>query len=319
MKNHCGYFVISLDFELMWGVLDVPYRERYKKNIRGGREAVPNILRLFEKYHVHATWATVGMLFLENKRQIDEFSPTVKPSFKNGKVSSYNYIKIIGTPGEEDELYFAKPLIELIQKTEGQELASHTYSHYYCNEEGADSYSFYHDIMAAIRVAKEKFNVKIESLIFPRNQAKDEYVKAAEKAGIKFWRGNARGYSVVRSPFKRRVNRICRLIDTYFPLYGHLCYDKDHSADGILCMKSSRFLRPYSNKLKWLEWLKLRRIKKQMEYAATNGKVFHLWWHPHNFGGNPEIMLNQLESILKFYSELHDKYNFTSCSMKELA
>ena len=51
---------------------------------------------------------------------------------------------------------------------------------------------------------------------------------------------------------------------------------------------------------------------------AKNGKVFHLWWHPHNFGGYPEKMLCQLETILQYYTELNNKYDYTSCSMSEL-
>ena len=42
--------------------------------------------------------------------------------------------------------------------------------------------------------------------------------------------------------------------------------------------------RPYG----FFKKLKMKRIKAQMTYAAKNDKLFHLWWHPHNFGNDIE-------------------------------
>jgi len=67
-----------------------------------------------------------------------------------------------------------------------------------------------------------------------------------------------------------------------------------------------------------LESLKIRRIKKAMTYAAKNNLIYHLWWHPHNFGRNTEENLKNLKSILDHYKYLNDKYNFESLSMEEI-
>ena len=63
-KPDFGALVISLDFELHWGVRDKcapdgPYRE----NLLGARKAIPRILDLFEEFDVAATWATVGIRY----------------------------------------------------------------------------------------------------------------------------------------------------------------------------------------------------------------------------------------------------------------
>lgn len=47
-------------------------------------------------------------------------------------------------------------------------------------------------------------------------------------------------------------------------------------------------LRPYSAALKSLEPLKLKRITSELDCAAQEGLIYHLWWHPHNFGVNLE-------------------------------
>jgi len=58
-----GTFVISLDFELMWGVRDLQTKETYGANVLGARLAIPAMLALFEEFGLHVTWATVGLLF----------------------------------------------------------------------------------------------------------------------------------------------------------------------------------------------------------------------------------------------------------------
>ena len=54
-------FIISLDFELKWGVLE--FDERYNKNLLVARQVIPKILTLFKEYQIKATWAVVGLLF----------------------------------------------------------------------------------------------------------------------------------------------------------------------------------------------------------------------------------------------------------------
>ena len=72
-----GALVISLDFELHWGVRDKrPADGPYRENLLGAREAIPRMLDLFEEFGVAATWATVGFLFAKNRREREEFSPS---------------------------------------------------------------------------------------------------------------------------------------------------------------------------------------------------------------------------------------------------
>jgi hypothetical protein len=63
-----GKFVISLDFELMWGVRDTQTIENGDAII-GTRIALEQILSSFEKHCIKATFATL-VLFHKNKRLI---------------------------------------------------------------------------------------------------------------------------------------------------------------------------------------------------------------------------------------------------------
>ena len=65
-----GKFVISLDFELFWGVRDVRTIRKYGNNILGVYTVIPELLKLFEKYGINATFSVIGLLFFENKQAL---------------------------------------------------------------------------------------------------------------------------------------------------------------------------------------------------------------------------------------------------------
>ncbi|MET0962984.1 MAG: hypothetical protein ABWY05_09230 [Noviherbaspirillum sp.] len=62
-------FVISLDFELLWGIADSAALAAYGPNVDGEWEAVPAMLALFRGYAVNATGATVGMVMCRDYAQ----------------------------------------------------------------------------------------------------------------------------------------------------------------------------------------------------------------------------------------------------------
>ena len=80
--------------------------------------------------------------------------------------------------------------MSLINKTKGQELACHTYSHYYCNEEGQTIQQFDEDLKSAQIISKKNFNVELKSLVFPRNQINKDYLDIVINNGFKVVRSN---------------------------------------------------------------------------------------------------------------------------------
>ncbi len=78
-KSTNGFLVISLDFELLWGVFDkVDYKEKVNY-FNNTRKVIPEILNLFSEYQIHCTWATVGMLFNENWTEWQKNLPSTPP------------------------------------------------------------------------------------------------------------------------------------------------------------------------------------------------------------------------------------------------
>lgn len=314
-----GVLTISLDFELYWGVRDKRSLDSYRANLAGVAKAIPQMLALFEQHQVHATWATVGLLFCRDRDEALSASPAVRPRYANERLSPYGYME--ETAQLAPEYHFAPALIERIAATPGQEVASHTFSHYYCRELGQTPADFRADLAAAQAVAQRRGQT-LRSLVFPRNQWNAEYLSLLTDAGIDAYRGNERGwlYAATDGRGQGRLRRMGRLLDTYLNLSGQHTYSVASCAGARpLDFPASRFLRPFDPRLAWLEGLRLRRIRRAMRHAARRGEVFHLWWHPHNFGTHTESNLRVLGQVLDEFGRLRDAHGMRSLSMAELA
>ena len=163
----CGKFVISLDFELLWGVRDKKTIEQYGENIRNVHQVIPKLLALFQKYEVKATFSTVGFLFFENKAELKQAIPSTLPDYENKNLSPYNgHFDLVGNSYEEDLYHFAPQLVKQIKMYPEQEIGTHTFSHYYCLEKAQTTEAFKADLQAAIKVAT-KNGTELKSLVFP--------------------------------------------------------------------------------------------------------------------------------------------------------
>lgn len=320
-----GIFTISLDFELHWGGFEKWPLEQYRTYFMNTRRVIPEMLRLFEQYEVHVTWATVGLLFCESRGQVMTEGPTEKPSYLQPELGAYHYIAQhgIGADETEDPFHFAPSLVRAIMKTPHQEIASHTFGHYYCQEPGQEAAQFRADLEAAQRVAA-RYGAVLRSLVFPRNQFNDDYLSACHDMGITSVRSNPLDWfwqigSTQQESYWKRLNRG---LDAYFPVGTKNTYalEQLEVREGYpLFLPASRLLRPYRPSEGLLNHLKLQRIGKEMRRAADRGEVYHLWWHPHNFGHYPQQSVAGLERVLKQYAQLRDAGKMQSLHMQEIA
>ena len=313
-----GTLLVSLDFELFWGMLDVCPLEEYRDNVLGGREAIPRLLELFEKYGIHATWATVGFLFAENYGELAACFPQEggRPTYDNGKLDPYGWFSRIGSDEESAPCFYGASLIRRIAESAGQEIGSHTFSHYYCREGGQTVEQFRLDMAAAKKIA-EDHGYDVTSVILPRNQCEPEYTEVFRELGFTAYRDEENDWIHEKVTF-RPLLRILRLADVYFPLTGLGGYTPKKE-NGIWNLVGSRMYKPILKPLQFLEGLKLHRIKAQMRHAAKHDLTFHLWWHPHNIGIMTKEHLQQLEEIFSYYLQLKETYGMESLNMKEAA
>ncbi|MCX7549501.1 polysaccharide deacetylase family protein [Xanthomarina sp. F2636L] len=318
-----GYFVISLDFEIHWGVFDKKSVAEYKENLENVKLVIPRLLELADKYNIKLTFATVGFLFAENKQELTSHNPKLLPNYTDLNFSPYNKLDSIGENETEDEFHYASRLIDLIKQTKKHEIGTHTYSHYYCLEDGQTKEEFEADLIAAISLAAKK-GISIKSIVFPRNQVNTNYLDICSKHGITSYRGieTHKIYNTLDRNFnKKQSTRALRLIDSYLNLTGHNTYKLENlnTISGLTNIPSSTFLRPYSKKLSMFDSLKISRVKNGMTHAAKHKELFHLWWHPHNFGKHIEDNFKGLEEIFIHYKILNNNFNFNNVTMEKLA
>ena len=316
-----GALVISLDFEINWGVRDQQTIAQYGAHLLGVRQAIPAMLALFAEFGLHATWATVGLLFFESKEEMLKGLPIVRPAYTDPYLSPYQVLDEVGEDEVRDPYHFGRSLLEIIRATAGQEIASHTFCHYYCLERGQTLDQFRHDMRAAAQVAATA-GVTLQSLVFPRNQYNPEYLVVCRELGITSYRGNEQSWIYRERSEEQQAlyKRGARLFDAYLNLSGqHTARWSDMVRSFPYNIPASRFLRPWSGRLKSLESLRLRRILKGMEYAARQGEVFHLWWHPHNFGINLAENMAVLRRIAEHFRSVQARYGMQSLSMAEVA
>jgi hypothetical protein len=318
--NHGG-FCLSLDFELMWGVRDKKTIASYGANILGVRQVVPRLLEHFATYDLACTWATVGFLFFEDRDALIAALPKIRPNYTNRRLSPYETEALagIGATERQDPFHFGLSLIRSIISAPHQEIATHTFSHYYCLEPGQDLKSFNADLDAA-KLAAAAEGIALKSIVFPRNQFNARYLAACRDKGLIAYRGNERSrlYKAAPQSGEKLAKRAGRFLDAYINVSGANTHVLA-ATDGMVDVPASRFLRPYSRSLNLLDGRRLARILHAMRAAAATDHVFHLWFHPHNFGINQDENFAFLKMILAESVRLNQEYDWPSRTMADFA
>lgn len=317
-----GVFCISLDFELHWGCFErMDLNEADRQYFRNTREVIPKKLKLFADNEIHVTWAAVGMLYHKNTDEWEAAKPAVLPTFNNPAVSAYEWINRHGFSGYEDPYHFAPELVDRIIQTPFQEMATHTYAHYFCLEEGQTKEQFRADMETAVRMADARA-VKLRSLVFPRNQFNRDYLSVCHDLGITSVRSSPDIWYWSPATHSSFMKKFFRAGDAYLKFQPiKMVYLKDiHVEPGMpLLLPSTRLYRPWKPGQPVQNRLKLRRILNEMTEAAKKGAYYHIWWHPHNFGNNPRECMNELECMVDHFRKLSSRYGFRSMHMRDIS
>ncbi|HSO33788.1 MAG TPA: polysaccharide deacetylase family protein [Labilithrix sp.] len=279
--------VLSLDFELRWGVQDHLGDDftKYRKNLEGVREAVPAMLELFARRGVRATWATVGAVACADW---DEWAARA-PAWPRNRDGALAWNEAFRTKDPKGVLYFAPDLVERIRRAPGQELGSHTFSHVYMGEPGFVRRDALADAAAVVALFRDKWNEAPRSFVFPRNQVAFEDVLAQH--GIRIWRANPTPFfwSATTSAQQSIVVRALRVADALAPL-GTRTYRREGEVH-----RASHFVRFTLPELAWRAHV--RRLAAEASRLGSDD-VLHLWWHPHNLGGDVERSIARLDQVI---------------------
>jgi hypothetical protein len=312
--------VISLDLEQAWGCEPDRIGDRERAAFLGVRDAVPRILELAHEFDVAITWATVGLLFFDDRDEMLEYLPAERPNYRNPSLCAYSRLGGVGANEKVDPLHFGRSLLLRIRHCPRQEIGGHTFSHYYALEDGATMTAFSADLAAATRAAA-LLDLQLKSLVFPRNQVNEAYLPICRQAGYWSFRGTQHGaaYSGRSRTSDQACHRMSRLANTYLPDISARTPNWPMIQCGLVNLAASHFLRPTRDRRAVADLLQRTKIRKGMASAARTGATFHLWWHPQNFGLDIAANLKLLRGILEDYRCLSDEFGMRSVAMGDLA
>lgn len=287
-----GTFVISLDTELSWGCFDTVGVDQYREAYRNTRSVIDGLCDLFDTYDAPATWAMVMHLFEECSGHEDAVEPTFD------WIDSWYRKAPCATEGET-ELWYAPDVLERIRATDiDHELGVHGYSHVILGDPGCSREAATEEIRRAVAVA-ERLDVGTDSFVFPRNEI--GHLDLLERFGFQCFRGlDARWYEAsAPSP----IRRACRFGDEFLGRTPPTVTPSTRS--GLIEIPGSQILRPDHGHWKYTPASsQVTRAIRGLDRAADRGEIFHLWFHPFNFGVGPERHLDMFERILAHAAKL---------------
>ena len=292
----------------------------YGAHVLGAREAIPAMLQLFKRRQVHATWAAVGLLLFDKRQDLKKHLPMLRPTYDRPELSPYAHLDQVGVNEASDPYHYGLSLADQILSYPGMELASHTFSHYYCLEPGQTGEQFQADLEAAVSAAAQ-VGVRPRSIVFPRNQYSPALLEICARLGFTAFRGNQENWmyrAATDGAQQGKFRRAGQLLDAYCGVAGDHSFEPGRSG-GLVNVPASRFLSPWQAGRRWLEPVRLRRICNALTAAAEAGRSFHLWWHPHNFGADLRENLDLLEAILQHYALLRESHGMVSRTVSEVA
>jgi hypothetical protein len=320
MPHRPGALVISLDFEQAWGARDhtgpddTPY-----SHLRATRKVVMDLVSVFGARQVRATWAIVGFLFASTRNELTAHMPSERPTYTLPELNPY--VETIGPNEDDDPEHLAGSLVELIGASVGQEVGSHTFSHFYCLEQGQNEVAFRADLAAAQSIAHWR-GLELTSLVLPRNQWNPAYSGAVLDLGFRCIRGPQQtwGHRAAREDSHRLLRRGVRLVDTYAGVSPPptTAWNDVLQPSGLCDVPASAFLRPFEPGRHRLEPLRRARLRSGLRHAARHGRIFHLWWHPHNFAQHQSENFAVLEQLLDEFDRLATVEGMESLNMADV-
>ena len=310
--NQTGYFLFSLDTELATGYFNKDMERLRIFSQDGIRERVriEKILRLCEKYDIHATWAVVGHLFFSSC----EFCINCPLASWKGKYNSYDEVY-----GTENPLWYGLDIIRKIQHCEvKQEIGFHGHTHMVFTEDSMTVDQAKLEISEWKRLAA-RYDVMGKSVIFPRD--KIGHLAQLSAAGFESFREDIKLPLLIRNKyFGRYLKTIDHILGiTIAPSYPVQC---DLEA-GMVRFTTSQELFAFNRSVDrvfdkiGLPVLRIQRTLRGVRQAAKKRKIFHLWAHPWEFETDGDIV--KLEAIFSEVAQAREKGLMQSLTLNNMA
>ena len=309
-----GIFTISLDTELAWGMVDKP--EALKANMKyyeRTRDVIDQLLLLFKKYEISATWAFVGHLFLETCSLI---GGQKHPEIPRSNYPWYRDDWFAADPCtnfERDPSWYGSDIIDsLLSCSVKQEVGCHSFSHILFGDQNTKRETVRAELGACQKMAKE-LGLNLKSFVFPRNM--EGYLDELKAAGFTAFRGSD---PLWYKGLPAKLKKVSHIADQAFSLSPPVVMPEVRESlvnipGSMLYLSMDGFRRyiPVNSRIK--------KARKGLHRAVKEKMIFHLWLHPFNLATAPEKLLPGFEEILKEADALRNKGVLEIKTMNDIA
>jgi peptidoglycan/xylan/chitin deacetylase (PgdA/CDA1 family) len=303
MEIDRGVFTLSLDFELIWGTLDLSGPDAFREACERERssEVFDRFLALLDEFEIPATWCVVGHLMLGSCATVNGRK---HPEIVRPRHEWYPDDWFDNDPcGDEESfpIFYGRSLVEKLLACETeQEIGCHSFSHVIfgdrgCSRETADS-----EVRACVEVARE-LGVSLRSFTFPRNKV--GHLDVLREHGFTCFRGP--------EPTRREGGAISmRRPPMTVPAPSHGLVNIPASMEYSRMHGRRRYVpRPRGAK----------GALRGVERAVREQQVFHLWLHPTDLAEETESMLEGLGAVFEAAARARERGELEVLPMAEVA
>jgi hypothetical protein len=301
VKFEKGIFVLSLDFELIWGTADLG-RSNFVPLCRLERRfAIQRLLALLELHDIQATWAVLGHLFLSRCEPIGgrTHPEIVRPEYSWVKDDWFSHDP--GGAESDDSVHLGRSLVDKIRNCAvRQEVGSHSFCHIIFGNPGCSRATAESDVAECVRIAHEQ-GLQLKSFVFPRNEI--GYLDVLKKYGFSCYRGTEPHWYEHRA-VPETIRRGCRLFDVLRAATPPTVLPS-MTVPGLINIPGSAMFFPMDGFRRFIPMrVRVKRCIKGLKRAAARKEIFHLWFHPTNMVVEMETMFSGLNEILTHVGQL---------------
>lgn len=316
LKPDRGVFVVSLDFELIWGTLDLFGPERFRRACEKERsEVIDRLVDLFSEFDVQATWLVLGHLMLDccGSESGKKHPEIVRPSHEWQRADWFDH----DPGGSEDDrsIFLGRSLIEKIRACPvSQEIGCHSFSHVIFGDPGCSAETAESEIEASLAAARG-LGVEMQSFAFPRNEV--GHLDLLRKHGFTCYRG-PEPHWYERASMPMVVRRAARSLGVLAATEPPVVLPEE-TESGLWNIPGSMIYFPMHGLRKHIPVsLRVKRAIKGLNAAAREKKIFHLWFHPTNLADGTEEMFAGLRRIFEHASLLRSRDQLSILPMGSL-
>lgn len=311
-----GAFTLSLDFELIWGTLDLFGPDGFRRACEVEREVViDRLLDLLREFEISATWCVLGHLMLDRcARQDGRIHPEiVRPA--HAWVRGDWFAHDAGGSEQTQPLFFGRSLVEKIRACRvPQEIGCHSFSHVIFGDAGCSAATAESELAACVRLARE-MGLELRSFAFPRNRV--GHLDALRRHGFRAYRGpGPRWYE--RDEHVGPIGRLAHLWDVMRAAPPPTVLP-ERTPSGLWNVPGSMIYFPMHGVRRWIPVSRrVARAVKGLEAAARSRRIFHLWFHPTNLAEQADAMIGGLRRIFEHAARLRSRGTLSVLPMRAL-